>query len=558
RITINANNSYNITPKLTLNTQLSYSTNTTDNYNLDYMYNGMMGVNNRYGRILPYARLADERGNALAIDRILRKSYIEEMENRGFYDWKLRPLDEIHMADDQDKVNNFLVRTSLKYAIRPFLHAEGFYQNENQNTFSRNHQSIDSYYVRNLINQYAQYNETDGTINFIFPEGGILNLNNQRATTQNYRGQLSYNQVLNNHQIDAILGTEVREIKSSGDSRVSYGYDDQFGTSNMGLDFTETYPINPSGWALIPSPEGTVSGYTQRFLSYYFNGGYTFKNRYNFNFSARKDGSNFFGTNANRRFTPLWSTGIGWTVSDESFYNSENLPFLKFRASYGYNGNIGNIASQLMGIYSQAPTDPDPVIAQLTAPNTDISWERVTNINFGIDLATKNNRITASIEFYNKNGIDLLQPSPLAPQTGFLTYTSNAATVKNKGVDINITTRNIVSPFQWNTTLIYSHLRDKIVKYDPKPTASSFQGTPMVIGKPMYGVFSYKWMGLDPENGDPMGYLNGEISKDYTGIINNFDSDSLVYHGNRRPTHFGTLRNDFSYKGITLSLNISF
>lgn len=558
RITINANNSYNITPKLTLNTQLSYSTNTTDNYSLGYLYTGFMGVNSYYGRILPYARLADEQGNPLSIDRTLRSSYIEEMQNKGFYDWKLRPLDEIRMADQQNKVNNFLVRTSLKYAIKPFLHIEGFYQNENQNVFGRDHRSIDSYYVRNLINQYGQYNETDGTINFIFPEGGVLNLNNQRATTQNYRGQLSYNQILYDHQIDAILGTEVREIKSSGDSRVSYGYNEQFGTSDMGLNYTEYYPTNPSGWALLPTPEGSISGYTQRFLSYYFNGGYTFKSRYNFNFSARKDGSNFFGTNANRRFTPLWSMGIGWTISEESFYNVEQLPILKLRASYGYNGNIGNIASQLTGVYWTIAGSPDRYIANITAPNTNLSWERVKNINVGLDFATQNNRIAGTIEFYNKNGIDLLQPSPLAPQTGFLTFTSNAATVKNKGVDINITTRNIVSPFQWNTTLIYGFLTDKIIKYDPVPTASSFQGIPMVVGKPMYGVFSYKWAGLDPENGDPMGYLNGEISKDYTGIINNFDSDSLVYHGNGRPAHFGTVRNDFSYKGITLSINVAF
>ncbi|SMD01262.1 SusC/RagA family TonB-linked outer membrane protein [Pedobacter nyackensis] len=548
RITVNSNNSYNLTPKLKLNTQVSYSNNTTDNYNLGYMYNGMMGVNSSYGRILPYARLVDHQGTPLAIDRILRATYIEELEKKGFYDWHLRPLDEIRMANQQSKVNNFLIRTSLKYTIKPFLHAEGFFQNENQSIYGRNHQSINTYYVRNLINQFAQYNENEGKVNFIFPEGGVLNLDNLRTKTQNYRGQLSYNQTVGNHRINAILGAEISETKATGDSQVSYGYNDQLGSSDMQLDYTLDYPVNPSGSKHIPAPARSVSGHMQRFLSYYFNCGYTFKNRYNLSFSVRKDGSNFFGTSANKRFTPLWSTGIGWIVSND----------LKIRMSYGFNGNIGNIASQLTGMYFKTPSDPDLVLTNLTAPNTKLSWERVKNVNFGLDFGTKNNRIRATIEYYIKNGIDLLQPSPLAPQTGFLTFTNNSATVKSRGFDVNITSRNMIKAIQWNTSLIYGFITDKVKKYNPKPTANSFRDRPMVLEKPMYSVYSYRWAGLDTENGDPLGYFNGQISKDYEGIINNFNPDSLVYHGNGRPSHFGTVRNNFSYRGISLSINIAF
>lgn len=548
RITVNSNNSYNLTPKLTLNAQVSYSINTTENYSLGYMYNGMMGVNSSYGRILPYARLVDDQGNALAIDRTLRASYIEELQKKGFYDWYLRPLEEIRMADQQSKVNNFIIRTSLKYAMKPFLHIEGFYQNENQNLYGRNHQSIDTYYVRNLINQFAQYNKNEEKVNFIFPEGGVLNTDNLQTQTQNYRGQLSYNQTISNHRINAILGTEMRETKATGDSQISYGYNDQLGSSGMHLDYTLDYPINPSGSKLIPAPDETVLGYTQRFLSYYLNGVYTFKNKYNLSFSARKDGSNFFGTSANKRFTPLWSTGIGWTVSND----------LKIRMSYGFNGNIGNIASQLTGMYFKVPNDPDLALTNLTAPNTKLSWERVKNVNFGLDFGTKNKRIRATMEYYIKNGIDLLQPSLLAPQTGFLTFTNNSANVKSNGIDINIISRNMIKAVQWNTILIYGFITDKLKKYNPKPTATSFRNRPMVLEKPMYSVYSYRWAGLESENGDPLGYFNGQISKDYTGIINNFDPDSLVYHGNGRPTHFGTMRNDFNYRGISLSINIAF
>jgi hypothetical protein len=79
-----------------------------------------------------------------------------------------------------------------------------------------------------------------------------------------------------------------------------------------------------------------------------------------------------------------------------------------------------------------------------------------------------------------------------------------------------------------------------------------------ITGKPLYALFSYKWGGLDPQNGNPQGYLNGKISEDYSAIINNYDPDSLTYNGSARPTLFGSLINTFSYKGFTLSIMLMY
>jgi hypothetical protein len=74
----------------------------------------------------------------------------------------------------------------------------------------------------------------------------------------------------------------------------------------------------------------------------------------------------------------------------------------------------------------------------------------------------------------------------------------------------------------------------------------------------LYALYSYKWAGIDPSNGDPVGLLNGEVSKDYQGIIANYNPDSLVYHGSSVPTWFGSLRNDLSYQHWSLSVNITY
>lgn len=560
RVTINTQNTYNPISKLELSIGLNYSNNTTKNLNLANLYEGLNGVNYNYQRILPYSRLVDDTGNPTAIRRTYRSEYINEMEARGFLDWNLRPLEEIRLADDRSKINNILFRAGLKYKILPFVNIETVYQNEQQTIANRNHQSIETYYVRDLINRFAQYNELDGTIDYIVPKGGILNIGNSTAITNNIRGQLNYNQSFVGHQVDAIAGVEVREMRSTGNSSLSYGYDDQFGIANMGLDFTTYFPTNPSGSSLIEAPYGGISGYKQRFISYYFNGGYAYLNKYLLNFSARKDGSNFFGSNVNKRFTPLWSIGAGWNISNEQFYQSETIPYLKLRASYGYNGNFGNIASQLTGRYWLIPAlYPNEYLSNLTAPNNDLSWERVKNINIGIDFSTKSNILNGTIEYFNKDGIDLLQPTPLAPQTGFLSYTSNAASTKSKGFDITLRSQNINRLFKWSSTLLFSTISDKIVAYDREPTANSIQASKaLMLDKPMYSIFSYRWAGLDPENGDPQGFLNGEVSKDYNEIINNYAVDSLNFHGTSRPKHYGTLRNDFTYKGFSLSVNIAF
>jgi hypothetical protein len=152
----------------------------------------------------------------------------------------------------------------------------------------------------------------------------------------------------------------------------------------------------------------------------------------------------------------------------------------------------------------------------------------------------------------------------LAPQTGVSTFKGNTADTKGNGVDITLNSRNLDGTFKWYTNFLFSYTKDVVTKYllTSTNTASdyltaSYSSIP-TVGKPLYGIYSYKWGGLDPQTGGPQGYLNGQLSKDYASIIAAATPQNLIYNGSARPTMFGSLRNTFSYKRFSLSANISY
>ncbi|MEZ2442759.1 SusC/RagA family TonB-linked outer membrane protein [Chitinophaga sp. RCC_12] len=559
RTTVNSQSTYYPLKNLEVSAALNYSSSSTLLNNTENLYGSDFSINTKYRNLYPYAKLKDEVGRNLNIIKGYKPSYIQQTADMGFLDWNYNPLDEIKNADFKTAVRDMVLRIGAKYKIRPFLNMEVHYQNQVQNSDSRNLHKLQSYYTRNLINQFAQYDDATGSINYILPLGSIVGTESYQMRAQNLRGQINYDQSFAGHNITAIAGTEIRQLETEGFARSLYGYDDQFGTANNTLDYISAFPLNPSGSAMIPAPESGINGTTYRYLSYYANAAYSYKGRYTFTISGRKDGANIFGARTNDKITPLWSTGIGWLVSEESFYKMGWLPYLRLRATYGYNGNVNNGSAYLTGGYWVAEPTGLPYISVNTAPNPQLRWEKVRNVNLGVDFATRGDLISGSIEFYEKQGLDLLQKTPLSPQTGFPSFMSNRASTQTKGIDLTLQTSNLHGALKWNTILLASFITDKLTHYDVAQTSTSLQTSlAAAVGKPLYSIFSYRWAGLDGATGDPRGYLNGKESKDYAGIINNFNPDSLVFNGSARPKFFGSIRNEISFKRFSLSVIIAY
>lgn len=558
RITVNSTNIYRPVKNLEITAAVNYSqTNIRQN---SQSYGGITNGGG-YG-LLPYASFADANGTPLAIVRGFRRSYIDSIRQLGFLDQHYRPLNEIANANNTAKISDLQLTAGAVYHFSPSFDAQVIYKNDEQVTTSNNLQSQQTYYTSSLINQFAQYNPVTKTFTYPFPLGSVLNLQNYTLNDDNFRTQFNYNHTFSGkHAITALAGGEISQSVTTGYGLTTYGYDPQFGTAVSNLNYNTSYPTNPSGGsATIPDPgNGPVTVSTYRYVSYFANAGYTYDNRYMVNLSGRKDGANIFGVKANDKITPLWSAGLGWMASHEGFYHLSWLPYLKFRATYGFTGNVYNGSAYTTGVFSTAVTGAQSIQA-LTPPNPNLQWEKVKTINIGLDFATKNNRLWGTMEAYQKHGENLIESIPLATSTGFSSFVGNAAGTKTKGIDITINSRNFNGKFKWYTTLLYSYLHDEVTQYNVTPTATSIQSLQGLgaIGKPIYSVFSYKWAGLDPLTGDPQGYLNGKVSKDYTGIINNHHPDSLKFNGSARPTSFGSLRNDFSYGQFSLSVNITY
>ncbi|MGK6342539.1 SusC/RagA family TonB-linked outer membrane protein [Chryseobacterium sp. DT-3] len=559
RFTINSTNTYHPIKNLEITGSVLY---TKSENKFGYQYTSPY----------PYIRFVDDDKNPLAVPYGKRDSYLEDTQNLGFLDWKYRPIQERDLYDTRTKTDNILIRGIMRYNFTDFFNAEIQYQHENEFGNNRGYRSPESYEARNFVNMYSQ-RSTEGSFTYPFPKGGILYLTDRKLYSNNFRTQLNFNKEFGQkHLLSAIAGAEIREIVSESTDKALYGYNHEFGTSVTNLNYNIPYPINPSalGSAVLPSPLGKIIGNTNRYISYYANGAYTYLGKYTFSLSGRKDGANIFGVKTNDKMTPLWSTGVAYDISKESFYKFPLIPYLKLRASFGYNGNVYNASSYLTATYDVSPITGLPIAYITSAPNAELRWEKIRNKNLALDFSSKGNRLNGSFEIYDKLGTDLIEDALLAHSTGFSSYKGNAATVKTKGFDINLNSVNLNGNFKWNTTFLFSYNKDKIISYDTKYTSQYLTSTGFNIdgparyglyileGNSLFGVYSFKTAGLDPTNGDPQGYLHGEISKDYLNIITSSNTEDIIYHGSSRPRNFGALRNTFSFKGISFSANFTY
>jgi hypothetical protein len=298
------------------------------------------------------------------------------------------------------------------------------------------------------------------------------------------------------------------------------------------------------------------------------NGAFTFKSTYTLSLSARKDASNLFGLNTNDQWNPLWSAGVSWHLSNETFYKSVFIPYMRLRATYGFSGNINPamVAATTIAYFdSPSPYTNLPYSRFSNYYNPELRWETSRMINVGVDFKLVKNIVSGSIEYYQKKGADLFGTVPLDYTSGIgATVVKNVASMKGNGVDVELKSINLNRQIQWTSTLNFSYYKDKVTDY----YQNSLQGSRFISseavfpvtgikGYPVYSIFAYKWAGLDPHTGDPMGFLNGEASKAYTSLIGSATKvTDLKYFGSAIPTIFGSFLNTISYKGLSLDFSM--
>ncbi|MCY4779261.1 SusC/RagA family TonB-linked outer membrane protein [Sphingobacterium sp. UT-1RO-CII-1] len=522
----------------------------------------------RLYRNYPYLELADEAGRPLVVDATHYSPEFRDTAAGGrLLDWKYRPLEELYEDYEKTHLREVFLNFQTAYQLSPSLAVKALYAYQHSTNPIELWYGLGSIFQRSLINSHASW--TDNEVIWGLPVGDYLNTISRYNKSHQGRLQLDYTKSWKaKHELNAIAGAEIRQVGNNLIGAAFWGYDPQ-NLSFKSLEFGKPIPVfNGMGGSVYLDDHAQLEGYTNRYISYYANGSYTYDKRYILSASARQDASNLFGVKTNDKFQPFWSVGGAWLLSNESFINEQVFPLLKLRATYGYNGNVNNstAAFPIINVQSAPHSVTGNSYAQMQAPpNPSLRWERVGMFNMGLDFNVKN-RFSGALEYYIKKPKDLIATSTIDPSTGYSTLMVNAADLDGRGVDLSLQSLNIqTKDFNWISNLVFAYHTMKVTKaYNLNLRSDTYRsgnfGTIMtpIKGYDLYSLLTYKWAGLDAETGMPQGYLDGEVSDDYFALVYNSQVEDMDNHGSSRPRFFGSLRNSISYKNFDLSFNISY
>ncbi|MDM8153459.1 TonB-dependent receptor [Bacteroides gallinaceum] len=373
-------------------------------------------------------------------------------------------------------------------------------------------------------------------------QGDIYSIEN---LTYNSNTRLNYTHTFGDHSIDVLAAYEIqrwdREYMASEAKNYSTG------KKNV-LDNAST-PVyighNVSGDAM---------------LSYVLRANYDYKKRYYVSVSFRRDGSSRL--DPSNRWDNFWAVSASWRLSQEKFMKPLEswLSDAKLRVSYGVNGNIPGNLYDYYGLYDMSYSYNDqPAMVESNLANPDLSWEKNYALNVGVDFFLFS-RLNLSVDWYVRNTKDLLLSRSVNPVTGFSSITDNIGKMRNKGVEIELSSTNIDrNDFLWTTAFNLSHNKNEVIKL---ADVSEYYTDSYYIVKEGYSLGTIalrEYAGVDPENGKPMYYSNvlvdGERSREIVYDPNEAVSVPLA---NIYPKVSGGLTNTFRYKMFDLSFNLSY
>ena len=353
-------------------------------------------------------------------------------------------------------------------------------------------------------------------------------------TTQTLNWNKTFNGV---HNVSGILGVE-------------YLSETREGISGAGIGFP-TFQFRTIQSAATPeSVSGFWTGY--RRASAFASANYDYKKKYLLTVTARYDGSSRFGTENQYGLFP--SVRVGWSLVEEEFLkNSSTVSEMKFRASYGLTGNdqIGNFDAR--GLYGGGGNYSGSAgIVPSSLANLGLSWETNNTLNLGLDFGFFENRITGSVDAFDRRTKDLLLSQPILWINGFGGISNNVGELQNRGLEFELSTVNVdKGGFRWNSSFNITKIDNQILSlYSGLKFLPANPG--IAVGQPVGrsgegAVFSQEYVGVNPATGRPMWLdINGNIT--YLPI-----AADRKYQGSSLGTVFGGLNNNFSYKGFELT-----
>lgn len=520
-----------------------------------------------------YTKLRDNLkvGGMLDVNMRNNKSFFAVDSRENPYEWAIYTTRAHNAYDDEGNYNylyynglkfNFLENqkqswrnsksfglkgtVDIEWRIIPDLTFSSLFSFTKQNTTDEDIATENSYYVR-----ARQKDMKDDSWNPIWKDGGYRRgkFNNNSSIT--FRNQIAWMPTINiNHRFDVMLGQEIRKSKYEEETTQIYGYAHDRGHQQI-LQVDLMKKLGEPYWDQSLNETAAISWFGVV--------GYTFMNRYTVSFNARTDGSNRFGLKTNDLFQPLWAIGLNYQLKEENFLKDVQwLDYLTLKGSYGSQGNVASEAyADLVAKVGKIDAIKQENFLEISAPkNPNLKWELNRSTNVALEFGFFKRRLYGSLEYYYKKGVDLLGNKLVSLVSGFNSVQVNWASMKNTGWEFSISSVNIdTDQFRWTTNLNFGYNYNEVLDVYSKPTYSDLTNaqrtnyaTSAVVGKPLNGLWSYRYAGLN-EDGRAQFY-NAEGEKVLKGMK---DIDGLTYSGTTQPLVQGGFTNTFYFKNFTLS-----
>ena len=367
-------------------------------------------------------------------------------------------------------------------------------------------------------------------------QNGVIRNGNQEMMNLSTSQTLTYNKVFNKrHRLNVLGGFEFRHY-----TRLT----NAFQAVNV-----------PTPDFKLASAAAEVTSFSNNWTEYktvslFGRATYTLNDKYTFVATLRRDGSSRFGDN--RKFGYFPSLSLAWRIGDEPFIKKLNLfDDLKIRGGYGVTGTsaIGDFKAYPSFVASGEYLGASGLNPNRTG-NPNLTWEERHSKSIAIDFAILSRRLRGSVDLYQDDTKNLLYDRPIPTISGYSSIPSNEGSLRNKGVEIQLTGTIIKTPsVSWESSINLSYNKNAIT--------SLIDGVDEITGSYKVGesttaVYTYRYAGVNPATGNPQFYTkNGFIKGSPLG-------EDRWWIAGEDPTHWGGFNNSVTWKGVNISVLFTF
>ncbi|MVT08153.1 SusC/RagA family TonB-linked outer membrane protein [Chitinophaga tropicalis] len=395
----------------------------------------------------------------------------------------------------------------------------------------------------------------------VLPYGGIYTTEDDYLVSYYLRNTVEWSKTWNDkHMVNFLGSQELRYANRQNRQFDGYGY--QF--DKGGVPY-----IDPN--IIKQNVENNFNYYSMsmnydRYLAYLANAAYSYKGKYNLNASIRYDGSNLLGESRTARWLPTWNVSGSWNVDTEDFMRSlPDLNRLTLRATYGLTGSMGNARNSAIVLQNRSANRPylseiESVIYIQSLENSELTWEKQYETNVGIDAGLFQDKLSITVDGYLRKGFDLIGPIRTGGIGGEEIKIANYGDMKSHGVEATIG-YNIINKTDWGlrTQLTLGYNKGKITNLKNMPIIWDLvvaEGGAQV-GRPVRGLYSIPFAGLDPKDGTPL-FINQDSAKSGNVYLQSDKTGNLHYDGPVDPTLTGGWYNTLRYKNLSLSALVTY